>query len=257
MKGDEAMIVYIRGAGDLASGIALRLYRCGIRVVMADLAEPTSIRRTVSFSEAIRLGETKVEEVRALLAANSAEALALTKRGLIAVLVDPKAEELASVRPDALVDAIIAKRNLGTKITDAPVVIGVGPGFCAGEDCHAAVETKRGHTLGRVIYDGSPLPNTGIPGAVCGVTLERVMYAPCAGSIRLCRDIGDIVEAGDIVATVADEPRRFAIGGTIRGLIQDGARVKAGMKCGDVDPRGAEADYLHVSDKSLAVGGGE
>ena len=171
------MLVLIRGAGDLASGIALRLRRSGIRVVMTDIAAPTAIRRTVAFSEAIRLGRCTVEDVEARFAKDPEEARSLLAEEVIPVLIDPDAICREALRPDALVDAILAKRNLGTRITDAPVVIGVGPGFTAGEDCHAAVETMRGHTLGRVIYSGSPLPNTNIPGLIGGFAGERVLRA--------------------------------------------------------------------------------
>ena len=155
------MLAVIRGAGDIATGIALRLYRAGIKIVMTDLPQPTSIRRTVCFSEAIRHGTAVVEGVEACLAENAAEARKIAESGRVAVLVDPEAACAKTLQPDALVDAILAKKNLGTCITDAPVVVAVGPGFTAGVDCHTAVETMRGHTLGRVLYEGSPLPNTG------------------------------------------------------------------------------------------------
>ena len=157
------MLVVIRGAGDLATGIALRLHRAGYQIVMTDLPAPTSIRRTVCFSEAIRLGEMTVEDISARKAETPEEALTLAQSGVVAVLADPAGACIPTLRPGAVVDAILAKKNLGTALTDAPVVIGVGPGFTVGTDCHAAVETMRGHTLGRALYSGSPLPNTGIP----------------------------------------------------------------------------------------------
>ena len=180
------MLVMIKGAGDIASGIALRLWRAGISVVMTDLPKPSSIRRTVCFSEAVYHGETKVEEVRARLAADAAEALRLLEENILPVIVDPKAESAKELHPDVIVDAILAKENLGTAITDAPGVIGVGPGFTAGTDCHAVVETMRGHTLGRVIWSGSAIPNTGVPGNIGGYTIERVMHSPCAGESTPC-----------------------------------------------------------------------
>ena len=164
------MLALIRGAGDIASGAAMRLWRCGIDVVMTDLARPTAIRRTVAFSDAIVHGETIVEGLRAVRAENAAEAEKLLHKGVLPVLADPECRCREALSPDALVDAILAKHNLGTKITDAPIVVGVGPGFTAGEDCHAVVETMRGHTLGRVIYSGSALPNTNIPGLIGGFT---------------------------------------------------------------------------------------
>ena len=250
------MFTLIRGAGDLASGIALRLWRSGIEVVMTDLPRPTAIRRTVSFSEAIVHGETTVEDVTARLAANADEARALLAQGIVPVLADPDCACRADLHPDALVDAILAKRNLGTRRTDAPIVIGVGPGFTAGVDCHAVVETMRGHTLGRVIYTGSALPNTNIPGLIGGFAGERVLRAPADGAFRSARQIGDLVKAGDVAGYVAGEPMACTIDGVLRGLIADGVLVHKGMKSGDVDPRGDVDNCYTASDKALAVGGG-
>lgn len=250
------MFTLIRGAGDLASGIALRLWRSGIEVVMTDLPRPTAIRRTVSFSEAIVHGETTVEDVTARLAANADEARALLAQGIVPVLADPDCACRADLHPDALVDAILAKRNLGTRRTDAPIVIGVGPGFTAGVDCHAVVETMRGHTLGRVIYTGSALPNTNIPGLIGGFAGERVLRAPAYGEFRSARQIGDLVKAGDIAGYVAGETMACTIDGVLRGLIADGVLVHKGMKSGDVDPRGDVDNCYTASDKALAVGGG-
>lgn len=250
------MLVVIRGAGDIASGIALRLFRAGMRVVMCDLPVPTSIRRTVCFSEAIRLGETSVEGVRGVLCATPAAARAVAEAGDVAVLADPEAACARELSPDALVDAILAKRNLGTTRDMAPVVVGVGPGFTAPVDCDAAVETMRGHYLGRVYYEGSPLPNTAVPGLIGGYAGERVMRAPADGVFEPCVEIGAEVRAGDVCATVAGEPMRATIDGVVRGLLQAGVRVTAGMKSGDVDPR-CRPEYIRtVSDKASAVGGG-
>ncbi len=250
------MLVVIRGAGDIASGIALRLHRAGMQVVMCDLAVPTSIRRTVCFSEAIRLGETSVEDVRGVLCADAAAERAAVAAGNVAVLVDPEAACVRELAPDVLVDAILAKRNLGTTRDMAPVVIGVGPGFTAREDCDAAVETMRGHYLGRVYYEGSPIPNTAVPGLIGGYAGERVMRAPADGVFEPCVEIGAQVMAGDVCATVAGEPMRATIDGVVRGLLQAGVPVHKGMKCGDVDPR-CHPEYIKsASDKALAVGGG-
>jgi len=250
------MLVVIRGAGDIASGIALRLYRAGMDVVMTDLAAPTAIRRTVCFSQAIVHGETTVEDVTAKRGLDSAGALELLRAGVIPVLADPEGACLRTLRPDAVVDAILAKKNLGTKIADAPVVVGVGPGFTAGEDCHAVVETMRGHTLGRVYYQGSALPNTGVPGLIGGFSGERVLRAPADGVFRQVLDIGAVVKEGDIAATVEGVPMRCTLSGVLRGILADGTPVHKGMKAGDVDPRCQEENCHTASDKALAVGGG-
>ena len=250
------MLVLIRGAGDLASGIALRLWHSGMQVVMTEIPRPTAIRRTVAFSEAVIYGETRVEDVTAVLARDPEEALAMLKTGRLPVLVDPDCRCREELKPDALVDAILAKRNLGTKMTDAPVVVGVGPGFTAGVDCHAVVETMRGHTLGRVYLEGSPLPNTNVPGLIGGFAGERVLRAPADGVFTGTHRIGDLVEAGETVGHVAGLPMVCTISGVLRGLIADGVEVRKGMKSGDVDPR-AKAEYCHTcSDKALAIGGG-
>ncbi|MBQ9421795.1 MAG: molybdenum hydroxylase [Lachnospiraceae bacterium] len=300
------MLILIRGAGDIASGIALRLYRAGMDVVMTEIPHPTSIRRTVCFSEALRKGEEiLVEDVAAvpvkarLESAEgqsypgkdmSASAFIDEIRGIlaqrkIAVVEDPDAKTRRLLHPDAIVDAILAKRNLGTKMTDAPVVVAVGPGFTAGMDCHAVVETKRGHTLGRVIYEGSPIPNTGIPGNIGGYTVERVLRAPADGIFRTIHEIGDHVEAGEAAAYVETALSRQGasdrdpsgisaveaeaipeagerlpviceISGVLRGLLPDGTRVTKDMKSGDVDPRDVMENCYTASDKALAVGGG-
>ena len=250
------MLVFIRGAGDIATGIALRLYRAHFQVVMADISRPTAIRRTVCFSQAIVNEETTVEDVTARLVKKAEDVNTILARGEIPVLIDPEAQMVRELKADALVDAILAKRNLGTKITDAPIVIGVGPGFTAGEDCHAAVETMRGHTLGRVLYEGSPLPNTNVPGLIGGYAGERVLRAPDDGIFHLLKDIGSVVREGDAVGEVNGKPMQCTISGVLRGILADGTPVHKGMKAGDVDPR-CKVEYCHTaSDKALAVGGG-
>ena len=250
------MRVLIRGAGDLASGIALRLFHAKMEVVMTDLPRPTAIRRTVCFSQAILFGTMDVEDVTAAFAETPEAAVSILKEKKIPVLADPEAACIAVLRPDAVVDAILAKRNLGTKITDAPCVIGVGPGFTAGIDCHACVETMRGHTLGRVITVGSPIPNTNIPGLIGGFAGERVLRAPADGIFRQRLEIGDMVEQNEIAGYVGTEPMRCQISGVLRGLLADGTPVHRGMKAGDVDPRGEVSYCQLVSDKALAIGGG-
>ena len=250
------MLVLIRGAGDIASGIALRLVRSGFFVAMTDLPHPTAIRRTVCFSQAVVLGKTQVEELIAVRAEAPQAALAALQRGQIPVLADPDCRCRTVLHPDVLVDAILAKRNLGTRKTDAPLVIAVGPGFTAGQDCHAVVETMRGHNLGRVIWQGSAQPNTAIPGLIGGFAGERVLRAPADGIFQPLCEIGDTVQAGQVVGTVGSAPMRCQISGTLRGILPPDTPVFAGMKAGDVDPR-ADAAYCRlVSDKALAVGGG-
>ena len=250
------MLALIRGAGDIASGIALRLWRSGIAVVLTDLPRPTVIRCTVSFADAITNGATTVEDVTARFAADARQAKELLAQGVIPVLADPECRCREALQPDAVVDAILAKRNLGTRITDAPIVVGIGPGFTAGEDCHAVVETMRGHTLGRAIYTGSALPNTNVPGLVGGFAGERVLRAPADGVFTGAKKIRDLVRQGDIVGYVADEPMRATISGVLRGLLADGVEVKQGMKSGDIDPRGEVSYCDSVSDKANAVAGG-
>ncbi len=249
------MFAIIRGAGDIASAIALRLRRCGVSVVMTEVVRPLTVRRTVAFSEAVRQGKTQVEGVRAERARDVAHAAKLMEADIIPVLVDPECACI-SMKPDVLVDAILAKRNVGTRIDMAPVVVGVGPGFTAGVDCHAVVETMRGHTLGRAYYEGTALPNTAVPGLIGGFAGERVLRAPVDGTFRGVAKIGDHVEQGQVVAHVDGEPIVAMLTGMLRGLLADGVVVSKGLKCGDVDPRD-DAGYCElVSDKGLAVAGG-
>ena len=249
------MLVLIKGAGDIATGIALRLHRAGMQVVLTDLPKPTAIRRTVSFSEAILKGETTVEDVKAR-AVSVEEVSEVLAAGEIPVLADPECHCREILKPQVLVDAILAKRNLGTKITDAPAVIAVGPGFTAGEDCHAVVETMRGHYLGRVIWEGSAQPNTAVPGLIGGYAGERVLRAPADGIFRQILNIGARVQPGEAAGFVGEEPMTCTIGGILRGILPDGTPVHKGMKAGDVDPRCEEAHCYCASDKALAVGGG-
>lgn len=250
------MIIWVRGAGDIATGIAFRLHKSGFSVVMSDLPQPTSIRRTICFSEAIIKGETKVEDITAHFARSADEAQKILQRGDIVVIADPTGDIAKQLAPVAVVDAILAKKNLGTKISDASIVIAAGPGFTAGVDCHAVVETMRGHTLGRVYYSGSALPDTGVPGNIGGFTLERLLRAPRAGVFRGIKQIGDVVEAGEVCAYVDGEPMISRIKGVLRGLLPDGIVVYEGMKSGDVDPRCEILHCFTVSDKALSIGGG-
>lgn len=253
--GERHPLVVIKGAGDLATGVALRLHRANFAVVMTEIKAPTAIRRSVSISRAITEGSTTVEDVTGLLAADALDALRIVSEGNIALLVDKKAVCVQTLKPAALVDAIIAKRNLGTKITDAPIVVALGPGFTAGVDCHAAVETMRGHDLGRVYYEGSPHPDTKEPGSIDGFTFERVMHAPESGIFRGVREIGSTVSAGETVAYVGEAEVKAKIGGVLRGILPDGIAVPKGMKCADVDPRCELRHCFTVSDKARSLGG--
>ena len=249
-------MILIRGAGDIASGIAVRLYRAGFKLAMTDLQKPTAIRRTVCFSEAVIHGACTVEDITAERAASREEARDSWQRGHIPVFADDEGTVLSLLQPEAVVDARLAKVNQDTSLSDAPIVVAVGPGFTAGRDCHAVVETQRGHYLGRAIYDGSAATNTGVPGNIGGYTVERIVRAPRAGLFHPVHGIGDQVAADDIVAYVDEEPVRCQIAGTLRGILPEGASVYEGMKSGDVDPR-CQPDHCRcASDKALAVGGG-
>lgn len=249
-------MILIRGAGDIASGIAIRLYRSGLMLAMTDLERPTSIRRTVCFSEAVIHGVCSVEGVAAEKAASREDADLIWQRGNIPVFADDEGTVLSLLHPDAVVDARLAKVNLDTSISDALIVVAVGPGFTAGKDCHAVVETQRGHYLGRAIYEGSAAPNTGVPGNIGGYTVERIIRAPKAGVFHPLLAIGDQVQANEVVAYVDDEPVTCRISGILRGILPEGTCVHSGMKSGDVDPRCKPEHCLCVSDKALSVGGG-
>lgn len=252
----EDILVVVKGGGDLATGVAYRLHRAGMKVIVTELAQPTVIRRTVAFASAVFEGEVTVEGVVARRVEDGAQALALLPKGIVPVLIDPQAFVVQAVRPTVVVDAIMAKRNTGTRITDAPVVVALGPGFTAGLDAHAVIETQRGHNLGRVILEGQAAPDTGIPGSVMGYTSERVVRSPGEGIFQGVKAIGDPVEAGEVVARVGDQPVLAPISGVLRGLLANGLTVKEGMKVGDVDPRGVREYCFTISDKARAIGGG-
>lgn len=253
-NGLNQILVLIKGAGDLATGVAHRLFRAGFRVLMTELAQPTVIRRTVSFAEAIYTGENNVEGISARVATedNWQEVLAQAK---VPVLVDPEAKIIGQAKPEVVIDAIIAKKNLGTNPRLAPVVIALGPGFSAPEDAHAVIETQRGHDLGRVIYRGQALPNTGVPGEIGGKSWERVLRAPRDGVFQSQAQIGDFVQAGQVVGHVEGVPVSSLLTGYLRGILRDGLEVHEGMKIGDVDPRAEKSHCFTISDKARALGG--
>lgn len=248
--------VLIRGAGELASAVAHRLHHCHFKVALTEIARPLAVRRKVCFSEAVYQGYQEVEGVKAVLVKDPFEVEEVWQKGIIPVLVDPDLSLLSSIKPRVLVDAIMAKRNLGTRMDMAELVIGLGPGFEAKKDVHVVIETNRGHNLGRVIYEGTAEPNTGIPGDIGGYREERVLRAPRDGLFEPLKDIGDMVGEGELVAYVSGEAIRSMISGVIRGLLREGMPVHKGMKVGDIDPRGVRDYCFTISDKARAVAGG-
>lgn len=247
--------IVFRGAGDVATGAALRLYGAGLRrLVFLEIPRPMAVRRTVCFSEAVYDGAITVEGVRALRADSPDDIPGIWARGAVAVLTDPEGRSVARLKPEVVVEATIAKKNIGVTMADAPLVVGVGPGFTAGRDVHRVVETCRGFSMGRLIRQGSALPNTGRPGVVMGYDVERVLRAPCAGLFETTLDIGDRVQAGESVGAVDGRPVLSQIGGILRGLLRSGLSVDAGAKIGDVEPR-ENVGFDKVSDKGMAVGG--
>lgn len=250
------MVVLIKGAGDIATGIACRLHRSGFKIVMTETMVPTTVRRTVAFSRAVYENEAIVEGIKSVLCKNINEINNAVKNNYVAIIVDENCNIIKELCPDVLVDAILAKKNLNTKIADAKCVVGVGPGFTALKDCHAVVETKRGHTLGRVIYTGSAIENTGIPGDIGGYTTQRILRATADGVFEPLCEIGCKVKKGDKVAKVNDTPIYAEIDGVLRGILQKGVVVEKGLKAGDIDPRCETSHCLSVSDKALSVGGG-
>lgn len=250
------LTVLIRGAGEMASGVAYRLVSSHFKVCLIEISHPVAVRREVSFCEAVFEGEKEVEGVVARLISSPNDVFQVWKEGKMPLLIDPEAKAKDILKPDVLVDAILAKKNLGTKISDAPLVIGLGPGFQAGKDVHQVVETNRGHNLGRVILQGEAEKNTGIPGAIAGVSIDRVLRAPQAGVFSTSKDIGEHVDAGEVIGTVDGSIVRTKIGGVIRGLIRNGLEVPRGIKLGDVDPRDIKEYCYTISDKARAVAGG-
>lgn len=248
-------LVVVRGGGDLASGVIMRLFNAGYPVVVLETEKPTVIRTTVSFAQAMFGGATKVEGMLAKRCSDIDEAMAALHKGIIPLLADPQGLSLEKLNPVCIVDAILAKKNLGTTIGDAPLVIALGPGFVAGKDCHVVIETKRGHSLARVIREGEAIANTGIPGIIAGYGRERVIHSPSEGIFFSDHHIGDLVRKGEVIAHVGGTEVVASLDGMIRGLLNNGLPVPTGFKIADIDPRGLEADYTTVSDKAKAIGG--
>lgn len=256
--------VLVRGAGDLATGVIVRLHRCGFRVAVTECANPSAIRRRAALCEAVWQGQAEVEGVTCRRVSDVDEAARVSQAGEVPLLVDEQAACVSALRPTAVVDAILAKRNLGTNRAMAPITVGLGPGFTAGEDVDAVVETMRGHHLGRVILQGAAIPNTGVPGVIAGYAAERVIHAPASGEMTFVQDenrqtidIGALVRKGQVIARVGGVPVLATIDGVLRGLIRAGYPVTEGLKIADIDPRPEQVAYCDtVSDKARAIGGG-
>lgn len=248
--------VVIRGGGDLATGVIQKFQHAGFPVTVLEVAKPLAIRRTVALCNAVIEGKMQVEDLKAVRIEHPEQCHSCWQQGHIPILIDPEAQSLAYLQPTIVVDAILAKRNLGTNPSMAPIVIGMGPGFSAPTDVDAVIETMRGHTLGKVIFTGSALPNTGVPGLIGGKSAERVVHAPVAGVVKHAHTIGDRVQKGETLFYLDDIPVPSPLTGVLRGLISEGLQIPAGLKCADVDPRSPDqVDCFTISDKARALGG--
>jgi xanthine dehydrogenase accessory factor len=248
-------LVVVRGGGDLATGTVFRLRRAGFPILVLELEQPLAIRRTVAVASAVLEGRALIEDLDAIRVDDIEDALETAKSGAIPVMVSPTLVQLPW-EPSVVVDARLAKQNLDTTINDAPLVVGLGPGFTAAVDCHAVIETMRGHFLGRVIWQGSPTPNTGEPGMVGGKSGERVVRAPTFGILNWRVSIADMVAAGDVLGDINGVPVRSRIGGVVRGLLAPGYEVEWNWKIADIDPRADTSACFEISDKALSIGGG-
>lgn len=254
-------LIIVRGGGDLATGTIYKLKKSGFPVLILEAENPSAIRRNVAFSEAIYQGQQTVEDMTCFRADSLQQAENFLQEDKLTILVDPKGEAIARLKPVAVVDAIIAKRNLGIAKTMAPITVALGPGFVAGEDVDAVIETKRGHNLGRVIWSGSAAPNTGVPGLIGGFGKERVMHSPAQGILKNVKKITDTVMKGEVIAVIETEsavvPVEASLDGILRGLIRDGYPVTKGFKIADIDPRSEEYNNCFtISDKARCIAGG-
>lgn len=249
--------VVVRGGGDIATGTIHRLYRCGFSVLVLETERPSAIRRYVAFSEAVYEGSWRVEGVEAVHVRNLEEAKQCRSQGKVPVLSDATCSCLKYFRPRVLVDAILAKRNLGTTLDMADTVIALGPGFTAGRDAHFVIETMRGHDLGRVLTEGTAMANTGVPGVIVGYGKERVIHSPADGIMVNCSRIGEIVKKDQVIAYVGQVPVKASLTGVLRGLLRDGYPVTEGFKIADIDPRESEQkNCFTISDKARCIAGG-
>ena len=249
-------LVIVRGGGDISTGICHRLYRAGFNILILDIKEPTTIRRRVAFSEAIYSKEIVVEGIKSVHVKRIEDIYHEINKGNIPVYIDPEGAIINELRPLAVVDSILAKRNLGTNMDMAPITIGVGPGFEAGKDVDLVIETKRGHFLGKVIYEGGAIPNTSIPGDILGHTEDRIIRASAEGKVKPLVQIGDMVEKGQLICKVGDTDVIASLSGIVRGMIIEGINVTKGYKIGDIDPRGDIENVDTISEKARAIGGG-
>ena len=249
-------LVIVRGGGDIATGTIYKLVKSGFHVLILEITHPSAIRRNVAFSEAVYEGHSKVEDMECFLAKDEDEAEHFLKENKLTMLIDPNGNCLKRFKPVAVVDAILAKKNLGTTRMMAPLTIGLGPGFTARVDVDYVVETQRGHNLARVIEKGTAAPNTGIPGMIAGYGKERVIHSPAAGMIHNYSEIGDIVEKDQIIAMVDETPVYASLTGVLRGIIRDGFVVPEGMKIADIDPRKEQKKNCDtISDKARCIAG--
>jgi len=253
-EGMQKACVLIQGGGDLASGVAYTLHRCGMSVVILEIPHPLCVRRTVSFAQAVIDKEILIEGVKAVFAESPKDIQRIHSNNHIPVCVMPLPDAIDALRPETLVNATMAKRNNGMTRDLAPLTIALGPGFTAGKDVDVVVETNRGRNLGGLIHEGPAEANTGVPGKVMGYDVERVLRAPCDGAVRHVHDIGTVLKKGDIICYVDETPVRCPFDGIVRGLIMDRIRVGKGLKIGDVDPRGIRECCYTFSDKALAIG---
>lgn len=248
--------VVVRGAGDIATGVIQKLAHAGFDVYALESEKPSAIRRKVALSEAVYDGEAKVEDIVGVLVKDEAAAKAALKDSRVPILIDPTLSSLSWIKPLALIDAVIAKKNTALKMDMAPVTVALGPGFVAGKDCDVVIETQRGHAQGTLIFQGETEKNTGVPGPIGGYTLERVIRAPHAGVLKAIRQIGDIVTAGDDLLMVGETVVSAPISGVVRGMLRDGYEVIKGTKLSDIDPRLEEQKNCYtISDKARALGG--
>jgi selenium-dependent molybdenum hydroxylase system protein, YqeB family len=249
-------IIVVRGGGDIASGAIQKLYRSGFKVLILETERPTSIRRNVCFSEAIFEQYVIVEGIKAIYVKSIVEVEKAWQEGIIPVIIDKKGKYIDIIKPAIVLDAILAKKNLGTSISMAPITIALGPGFEAGKDVDVVIETMRGHNLGRLIFSGRAMENTGIPGKISGYSKERVIYSPAEGVISNVKEIGDVVKAGETIAVVNNIEIKTTIGGILRGIIRNGSNVLKKLKVADIDPRLTEKENCHtISDKARSIGG--